>query len=81
MDVTDREHFQAARAGAAIVWALRRLHPDSLRIVDASFDLRMGSAPIRQALLRGADPDEVIDGEVSKVVAWQQRVRKHLLYR
>jgi hypothetical protein len=67
--------------GAAIVWALNKHHKDSLRIRPLDFDLRFGAPPLREALLRGADPDSLIDGEVQRVVAWQQRVRKHLLYR
>jgi uncharacterized protein YbbC (DUF1343 family) len=81
IDVTDRQRVQAARVGAAIVWALHKHHKDSLRIRPLDFDLRFGAPPLREALLRGADPDSLIDGEVQRVVAWQQRVRKHLLYR
>jgi uncharacterized protein YbbC (DUF1343 family) len=81
IEVTTRERVQAARVGAAIVWALHKQHPDSLQITNETFDLRMGAADVREALLSGTDPDVVIDREVTMVVAWQQAVRKYLLYR
>jgi hypothetical protein len=34
----------------------------------------------REALLRGADPDEVIDLLQPSIVAFQRRVRPYLLY-
>ena len=81
IDVIDRNRVQAARVGAAIVWALAKAHPDSLRLTPQAFDLRFGGARHREALVRGMDPDGVIDGEVAAVAAWQGRVRKYLLYR
>jgi uncharacterized protein YbbC (DUF1343 family) len=81
IDVLSRDRVQVGRLGAAIVWALHKEHPDSLKLVNQSFDLRMGSAAARQLLLTTDDPDKVIDAELSRVVAWQQRVRKYLLYR
>jgi hypothetical protein len=45
------------------------------------FDQRFGSAELREALLRGDDPDGVIDGEYAEVFQFRERVRKYLLYR
>ena len=81
VDVTARDRVQVARVGAAILWVLGRVHPDSLRITPATFDERFGSAAVRTALLGGQDPDDVVDQEVARAVAWQQQVRKYLLYR
>ena len=81
MEVTARERLQASRVGAAILWALHKVHPDSLQLRATTFDLRMGADEIREALLGGTDPDVVIDREIGMVVSWQQRVRKYLLYR
>ena len=81
IDVLDRNRLQAARVGAAIVWALAKVHPDSLRLTPQAFDLRFGGARYREALVNGMDPDGVIDGEVAAVAAWQSRVRRYLLYR
>jgi len=81
IDVTDRDRMQVARVGAAILWALGRVHGDSLRLTPAGFDLRWGANQDRIALLAGRDPDEVIDRWLPAIVAWQQRVRPYLLYR
>jgi uncharacterized protein YbbC (DUF1343 family) len=80
IDVIDRDRVQAARVGAAIVWALAQVHPDSLRLTPQAFDLRFGGARFREALVNGADPDAVMDAEVAAVAAWQRRVRPYLLY-
>ena len=78
--IEDRDRFQAARVGAAILWALGRTAPDSLRVTARTYDLRFGNPGAREALLRGDDPDEVIDRMLPDVVAFQRRVRNHLIY-
>jgi uncharacterized protein YbbC (DUF1343 family) len=79
--VEDRNRVQVARVGAAIVWALGRSSADSLRITARTFDLRFGAPEARVALLGGADPDEVIDGMLAGVLAFERRARAYLLYR
>lgn len=79
--VTDRERVHVGRVGAAILWAVAKTAGDSLRLDSAGFDLRFGSAAARRALLRGDDPDEVVDESLPEVVAFSQRVRRYLLYR
>jgi uncharacterized protein YbbC (DUF1343 family) len=81
IEIEDRERVQPARIGAAILWALHRVHPDSLRITPAGFDLRMGSARIRDALLAGGDPDAVIDRQLPAVIAFEREARRIHLYR
>lgn len=79
--VTDRERVNAARVGAALLWAIARTSPDSLRIRAAAFDDRFGAARLREALLRGDDPDAVLDGELPAVVAFRAAVKPYLIYR
>jgi len=78
--VEDRDRFQAGRVGAAVLWALRRAHADSLRVNPRTVDLRFGSTAARVALETAADPNEVIDRLQPEVVAFQRRVRPYLLY-
>jgi uncharacterized protein YbbC (DUF1343 family) len=78
--VEQRDRVQAGRIAAAVLWALGRAAPDSLRITAGGFDLRFGAPAAREALLRGDDPDEVIDRMQAEVVAFQRRVRTYLLY-
>ena len=79
--LTDRNAWHAGRAGAAILWALGKAHRDSLRVRDRGFDLRFGSPAAREALLRGEDPDAVIDRSLPEVVAFERSVRQFHLYR
>lgn len=78
--VTDRDRVNAARVGVSLLWAVRRMHPDSLRL-NRRFDNTLGSPRAREALLRGEDPDSILDREVPAVVAFGQRVKGYLLYK
>jgi hypothetical protein len=53
---------------------------DSLRIRDATWDARFGPPALREALMRGEDPDGVIDGQLPGVVEFQRLTRKYRLY-
>ncbi len=81
IEVTDRALVQPARVGAALLWALNRLNKDSLRVTDRGFDLRMGAAKVREAILAGADPDAVMDRQLPAIVAYERDVRRFYLYR
>lgn len=81
LEVIDRERVQPARLGAAILWALHRVHADSLKLTLPGFDLRMGSAKVREALVGGADPDAVLDRLLPAVVAFEKDARRFHLYR
>lgn len=81
LELLDRERVQPARIGAAILWALARVHRDSLQIDASGFDRRMGSARMREALLGGADPDAVLDRMLPAVVAFEKDARRFHLYR
>jgi uncharacterized protein YbbC (DUF1343 family) len=79
--VTDRDRVSAARVGAALVWAIAQTSRDSLRISDRAFDERFGAARVREALLRGEDPDTVLDRELPAMIAFRESIGAYLLYR
>ena len=79
--VTDRDRVHSGRLGAALLWAIARTNRDSLVIRNETYDLRFGNARSREALVRGDDPDSVIDREVGDVVAFREKVRKYFIYR
>jgi uncharacterized protein YbbC (DUF1343 family) len=79
--VEDRNRVQSGRLGAALLWAIAKVHRDSLRIRLPDFDLLFGSRAAREALLRDEDPDTVIDATVPEVVAFQRQARPYLIYR
>jgi len=78
--VDARDRVQAARVGAALLWAIAKVHPDSLRLNGLTVDHRLGATWAREALVRGDDPDEVIDRVQPEIVAFTRRVRPYLLY-
>ncbi len=78
--IEDRERAQLARVGATLLWAVRKVAPDSARFNPRTVDLRLGATWAREALLRGDDPDEVIDRVQPALVAFQRHVKPYLLY-
>ncbi len=79
--VTDRDRVNPARVGAAILWAVAKTSGDSLTFRIPRFDELFGAARLREALVRGDDPDAVIDRELPATVAFRESVKPFLLYR
>jgi uncharacterized protein YbbC (DUF1343 family) len=78
--VTNRSAFQSVRVGAALFWAIAKTSRDSLRVDAPNFDRLLGSPSLRQALLRGDDPD-MLDRELQPVYDFRERTRRYLLYK
>ncbi len=78
--VTDRSRYDAGRTGAAILWAVARTARDSLVVRDATFDDRFGRPAMREALMRGDDPDAVVARDGAAVAAWSREVARYRLY-
>lgn len=79
--ITNRDRIQTSRLGAAMLWAIARVAPDSLHIRADSFDRLFGVPAARSALLSGADPDSIIDAGLPATVAFMQQTRHYWLYR
>lgn len=79
--VINRSSLQAVRVGAAILWAINKTHPDSLKVNGASFDRLLGSPAMREAIMRGEDPDKLMDREYQPVYDFRERTRRYLLYK
>jgi uncharacterized protein YbbC (DUF1343 family) len=79
--LTNRDEYHAGRTGAAVLWALNRTSHDSLVVRSTTFDERFGQPAIREALLRGEDPDVAVARDDAAVTAWRQKVAPFLLYR
>lgn len=81
IEITDRNAVRSARVAAAILWALHREHPDSLRIQARAFDERFGSTIAREGILRGDDPDAVIVCTQPAVDDFLRRAAAFRIYR
>ncbi|MEO7359226.1 MAG: DUF1343 domain-containing protein, partial [Gemmatimonadaceae bacterium] len=81
IEVTDRDLVQPSRVGAAILWAVNKLNHDSLTLRPKTFDERLGSASVREAIMSGTDPDAVMDRQLGPVLVFEREARKFHLYR
>jgi uncharacterized protein YbbC (DUF1343 family) len=79
--VINRSAVQSVRVGANILWAISKTAGSRLTIDNRGFDLRFGSPRVREALLRGEDPDALVDREYRLAYAFRDRTRQYLLYR
>lgn len=79
--VIDRSSMQAARVGATLLWAINKVSPNDLKIELPDFDLLLGSPSDRLALLRGDDPDSVIDKDYRAVYDFRASTRQYLIYK
>jgi uncharacterized protein YbbC (DUF1343 family) len=79
--LTDRDRFDAGRTGAALLWALARTSPESLVVKGAAFDDRFGRPGMREALMRGEDPDAVVARDSAAVAGWLRQVAPYRIYR
>ena len=79
--VINRSNLQAARVGATLLWAISKTAGTRLTIRNREFDLRFGSPSVREALLRGDDPDVLIDREYRAAYAFRESTRQYLIYK
>jgi uncharacterized protein YbbC (DUF1343 family) len=78
--VTNRNSMQPSRVGATMLWAIAKTAGSDLKLNDRTFDLRFGSPRVREALLRGDDPDAVLDREFKPAFDFRERTRRYWLY-
>lgn len=81
IQIISRSALQAARVGATLLWAINRTAGSRLTIDPRAFDLRFGSPQDRIALLRGDDPDIIIDREYKAAYAFREATRQYLIYK
>ncbi|MEP7066973.1 MAG: DUF1343 domain-containing protein [Gemmatimonadota bacterium] len=79
--ITDRERVNTARLGAALIWAAIKLNADSIRFQQRGFNQLVGIRGGREAFMRGADPDSLIDASIPATVAFEQATRKYRIYK
>jgi uncharacterized protein YbbC (DUF1343 family) len=79
--IINRSAVQSVRVGATLLWAINKTAGSRLTIDNRGFDLRFGSPRVREALLRGEDPDVLIDREYKSAYAFRERTRQYLIYK
>jgi uncharacterized protein YbbC (DUF1343 family) len=81
LTITDRERLNTARLGAALIWAAIQVNADSIRFQQKGFNQLFGIRGGREAFMRGADPDSMIDASVPATIEFEQSTRKYRLYK
>jgi len=79
--VIDRDEVRSGEVGAAILWAIHKTTPDSLRISATTFDERFGSRAVREAILGGADPAVAMAGPEEVAARFERAVNVYWIYR
>ena len=80
ISVTDRKAVETGGLSAAVLSAIHATTPDSLRINVTSFDERLGSRAVREAVLRGEDPRIVMRASETAARQFADRVRRFYIY-
>lgn len=81
LTVTDREIYDPIATALAILAAVRRAHPDRVRVDAGGFDVRAGTPTVRQGLEAGLPIDSLVDGWWPSVRAFAAKRQAVLLYR
>ena len=79
LTVTDRRIFDPTETAVFMLAILRSVHPDRIRI-GGSFDRLAGGPTLREALLRGDDPQHIVASWQPGIEAFRIRVRPFLIY-
>ena len=78
--VTDRDVFHPYRAGIAMLWAVHQLHPDRMVWNDAVLDRLTATPRLKEMILAGKRPDEIVASWRAEVEAFERRRAPYLLY-
>ncbi|MFC1572003.1 exo-beta-N-acetylmuramidase NamZ domain-containing protein [Candidatus Eisenbacteria bacterium] len=90
LHVLEPERFHPVHAVVALLWAVRRAHPENFRwcqppyeyeTVRLPIDLIFGTDKTRKAIDDGTHPDKIASGWASGIVAFKERVRSAIVYR
>ncbi|MEI6076298.1 MAG: DUF1343 domain-containing protein [Verrucomicrobiota bacterium] len=79
--VTDRSAYQSIATTLEILVVIRQTYGDKLELHDSYFDKVLGTASVREALLRGEPVDQIIAGFQSGLDGFARLRAPFLLYR
>ena len=79
--VTDRNEFKPVEMGVYLLWALRKLYPDSLKIRPLALDRLAGTPVIREMIYEGKHPEEIISSWQKQTEEFSRFRKKFLLYK
>lgn len=81
LHVTNRESYESIKTTLAILQTVRQLYGDKLELHDRYFDKVMGTASVREALLRGDSFENIAASWQAGLDEFEKRRQPFLLYR
>ncbi|MGC8594249.1 MAG: exo-beta-N-acetylmuramidase NamZ family protein [Candidatus Kryptoniota bacterium] len=79
--VTDRNRLKPVEMGIYLLWALRKLYPDSLKVRPLALDRLAGTPVIRKMIYEGKHPGEIISSWQKETEQFSRFREKFLLYK
>lgn len=79
--VTGRDIFRPVEMGVTLIWAIRKLYPDSLKIRGSIFDRLCGTPEARIAILNSKSPEEIFENWEIGVDKFLRIRKKYLMYK
>lgn len=80
IEVTERNELQTSRLTAGLLSAIHKAYPTELTVDTTRFDRLFGSPDARRAIMRGENPDAVVDSLYGPAYAFRRSVARYLLY-
>ena len=78
--VTNRRKFEPIKTMLTVVWAAKKMYPDSFQFRERGFDRLFGTPVPREMLSEGKTPDEIVDTWKGDIKKFKRERRKALLY-
>ena len=80
LSVTDRSRYDPTRAAVYLLSAIQAVHPERIGWIPRHFDRLAGGRTLREAIVAGRNPEEIVKGWGPEVRAYEARRKPYLLY-
>ena len=80
LSVTDRRTYDPTRTAVYLLSAVQAVHPDRIGWIPPHFDRLAGGRTLREAIVGGQKPEEIVKGWEAGRRAYEARRRPYLLY-
>ncbi len=80
ISVINRYKFEPVQFAVKLLYALHKIHPKEFEFKDSRFDRLAGTKNLREQILSGKEPDQIIKGWQTGLENFKQLRNKYLLY-
>ncbi len=78
--ITEHQKLQSVKFGIKLIYALHKLYPAEFKFNGNTFDKLSGDKKIREMIVEGYNPDEIIKSWESELKVFEKIRNKYLLY-